>query len=82
MKFLGVALSTMLDSNYSVNFKTMNDTYISLNSSEAYQLCMTVKNYVQDCYTNESILLNQINSASNLTELDQIDINIGWPLNN
>ena len=58
LKFVAVTLSTMMDSNYSVDFKTRDGIYITLNSTQAIELCLAVKTHIQSCYSPTNQLWN------------------------
>jgi hypothetical protein len=79
LKFVAVTLSTMMDSNYSVDFKTRDGIYVTLNSTQAIELCLAVKTHIQSCYSNEGRLINLINQCTNTSELNSIDLESGWP---
>jgi hypothetical protein len=58
----------------SLDWKTMDDSFITLNTQEAIELSLGVLGYVQYLFSLESNLQNQINNANNLIELLNISI--------
>jgi len=79
VKYLGILLSSMLDSNYSVNFKTMDNTYVNLNATQVSALCMSVKSYIQSCYDHDAQLLSSLMSATTVEEINNVNLDAGWP---
>jgi len=79
IKYLGILLSSMLDPNYTVNFKTLDKTYVTLNAQQVNELCMSVQGHIQSCFNNDSFLTQQIMNSTVVADLDNINLNIGWP---
>lgn len=79
IKYLGILVSAITDPNYTVQFKTLDKSYVELNALEVNQLCMTVKNHIQNCFNNDARLTELIKSATTVEELNNIDLDSGWP---
>ena len=63
----------------SVKFKTASGQFAPLSASETEALADAVADHVQACFDRESDLLDAINAAETVEELEAVDINTGWP---
>lgn len=67
----GAALAAMLDSDYSLNWKT-NAGFIHLTAPEIIAVAQAVRAHVQACFDKEGELVAQINAAQTEDELTAI----------
>lgn len=73
----GAALAAMLDSEYSLNWKTANG-FIHLSAPEIIAVAQTVRAHVQACFDREAELCALVDAAKTKEELDEIIIS--WPV--
>ena len=69
----GAALAAMLDSEYSLNWKT-SAGFIHLTAPEIIAVAQTVRAHVQTCFDREGTLVSGVDAAQTAEELDAIDI--------
>ena len=62
----------------SVNWKGEN-SWVTLTLVEIEPIAQAVCNYVQACFTKECILAQQISNLSSIADIENFDINSGWP---
>ena len=62
-----------------VKFKTASGQFVPLSASETEALADAVADHVQACFDHEAVLLDAINAAETVEELEAVDINAGWP---
>lgn len=77
MKFLGAFVRASSDPTYLVKWKS-KDGFVTLDQEAMMNVALTVSHYIQDCYTRESEILADINSATDVPALRAIDITMGW----
>ena len=63
----------------SVKFKTASGQFVPLSASETEALADAVADHVQACFDHEAVLLDAINAAETVEELEAVDISSGWP---
>lgn len=73
----GAALAAMLDSEYSLNWKTV-DGFIHLSAPEIIAVAQSVRAHVQSCFDREGELVALVDAAQNEEELNAIEIT--WPV--
>lgn len=69
----GAALAAMLDSEYSLNWKTASG-FIHLSAPEIIAVAQSVRAHVQSCFDRESELVALVDAAQTAEELDAIEI--------
>lgn len=79
IKYLGILVSSMMDPTFTTQFKTMDNEYVTLTNTDVVGLSMQVKSHIQACYDNDASILEQINAATTVEEIDAIDVSVGWP---
>lgn len=67
----GAALAAVIDSSYSLNWKTENG-FIHLTAPEIIAVAQSVRAHVQACFDKEGELVARINEATTKEELDAI----------
>jgi hypothetical protein len=60
------------DVNFSVEWKISKDEFISLDSTDIIAIGDLIKTHVQDAFSKEKQLLDQINSSTTIDELKEI----------
>lgn len=73
----GAALAAMLDSEYSLNWKTERG-FIHLTSPEIIAVAQAVRAHVQACFDREAELRTLVDAAETKEDLDEIIIS--WPV--
>lgn len=73
----GAALAAMLDSAYSLNWKTVTG-FIHLTAPEIIAVAQAVRAHVQACFDREAELCALVDAAQTAEELDEIIIS--WPV--
>lgn len=69
----GAALAAMLDSEYSLNWKTESG-FIHLSAPEIIAVAQAVRAHVQSCFDREGELVALVDAAQTAEELDAIEI--------
>jgi len=72
--------SLMNNDQFDVKFTMEDNSIADLNANDAIQLGSTVAKYVLQCQYSASVIRNQIYSATNLDQLNNIDITSGYPI--
>lgn len=67
------------DPDFSVRWKIERGAFTTLNASSIIAVGDAVTEHVQACFSREDELTTAILSASNSSELAEIDMEIGWP---
>jgi hypothetical protein len=67
------------DPDWTVGWKTANDSFVQLSYSDLAAVVEAVNTQVQQAYNREAELLAQIEQATTTGELDSIDVTTGWP---
>jgi len=71
----GAALSAMIDPEYTVDWKSADGTWVSLNAAQIIEMAKSIRNYVQACYDRERELEELVEAGTfELAMLDE-----GWP---
>lgn len=73
----GAALAAMLDSEYSLNWKTASG-FIHLSAPEIIAVAQAVRAHVQACFDREAELCALVDAAETAEDLDEIVIS--WPV--
>jgi hypothetical protein len=74
----GAAMCAVQNPAYTVQWKT-SAGFITLESDAILDLLDTVQAHVQACFNREAEIITAAMAATNLDELDAIDITSGWP---
>lgn len=69
----GAALAAMIDSDYSLNWKTENG-FIHLTASEIVAVAQAVRAHVQSCFDREGELVALVDAAQTAEDLNAIEI--------
>jgi len=69
----GAALAAVIDSSYSLNWKTENG-FIHLTAPEIIAVAQAVRAHVQTCFDREGELVALVDAAQTAEELDAIDM--------
>lgn len=69
----GAALAAVIDSNYSLNWKTAAG-FIHLTAPEIIAVAQAVRAHVQTCFDHEGELVAQVDAAQTAEDLDAIDM--------
>ena len=80
-KYLALIMACQMDPNYTVNFKTTGGAFVHLNAMDIMTITTIVRQYIQACFDHEEVLLQQVEDATTLVELDAVDYTAGWPSN-
>lgn len=76
---IAVAISQADPQTWSVNWKTSDGQFITLNSTQMMTRTNIVMEYVQGCFNREYDIQLEIDACSTVEELLLVDINSGWP---
>lgn len=74
----GAALAALLDPGYSLAWKGV-DGWVDLTAAQVIALAGAVRAHVQACFDRERALAQLIALAPDLTALNAVDIDAGWP---
>lgn len=76
---IAVAISQADPQTWSVNWKTSDGQFVSLNSTQMMTRTNIVMGYVQGCFNREYVIQSEMDACSTVEELLLVDINSGWP---
>lgn len=82
-KYIAIAFE-LLQANtqtWTINWKTMEDNFVTLNADQMNEVISAVKNHVQTCFNKEAEYYDLIDTADSVT-LENTDFSLGWPSNN
>lgn len=80
VKYLAILLTATMDPTFTTVFKTMHGGgYVNLNAQEIMLLCDKIRQYIKKCYEHDDYLTNLINNATTKEELNNINVELGWP---
>jgi hypothetical protein len=77
-KILGLRLSAMANSEYTVNFKSPIG-FFQLDANTIFALSDAVRDHIQNCFNNEMAHITALNALSNSQAIIDYDISTGWP---
>lgn len=78
-KLTGAVVASLLDNAYSVRWKLADGTFALLDHETLITAAQSVRAHVQGCFDHEAVLADQINAASDTTQLAACDLDSGWP---
>lgn len=78
-KYVGAVVAAQISPLMTLKWKLSDGTFVDLDASAITQVAMAVRSHIQACFDKEAELLALIETATNQTELDAIDITTGWP---
>ncbi len=78
-KYVGAVVAAQLSPLISLQWKLADGTFVTLDATAITEIAMAVRAHIQACFDREAQLLAEIETSTNKTELDAIDINVGWP---
>ena len=67
----GAALQALQDSTYTCQWKT-EAGFVSLTAEQIQAVAVAVRQHVQGCFDREAVLIEQIEAATTIEELEQI----------
>lgn len=79
IKYVGIMVYASMDKTYTGSWKTVNNGFVSLDASGVVVMCMFVMAYIQVCFAWEQSVLYQIEAATTVAQLQQIDLTTGRP---
>lgn len=81
-KYVAVALDIIRSNSasWSIDWKTSNGTFVTLDATQMNIVIDTVRNHVQSCFNKEKEYLDLID-VSNTSVLESTDFSAGWPSN-
>lgn len=82
-KYVAIAVDISQSSNisaWSINWKTAEGVFVTLNATEMTQVVNGVRQHVQACFDKESEYYTLIDTADQAT-LEATDFSAGWPSN-
>jgi hypothetical protein len=71
--------ASQIDPTIVVNFKNKDGSWAQLNAELINIVSRQVISHVQECFNNEKLISEQIDSCTTVQELMSIDIRQGWP---
>lgn len=73
MRLTGTAVAAMMDPNYTVSWKMLNNEFIQLNAQQVIAMAQAVRCHVQACFNREAVLV-AANEHGHI-----ISVEDGWP---
>lgn len=78
---VAVAISQADPLTWTINWKTGNGKFVTLNAQQMSEVINIILNHVQSSFNKEYEFILQIESCNTINELMTIDINSNWPSN-
>lgn len=78
-KYVGAVVAAQISPLMTLKWKLSNGTFVDLDAAAITQVAMAVRAHIQACFDKEAELQALIEAAVDQTELDAIDITVGWP---
>jgi hypothetical protein len=78
-KYIGAVVGAQLDPTVILNWKLSDGSFVTLDATAITTVAVAVRAHIQACFDREAELQTLIDAAVDQTELDSIDINMGWP---
>ena len=75
MKLTAAALRAVRDSNYTVEWKQTTGLFTMLNAEQILAIADAVGDYVQECYSRESVLMTALDNGTFTQDM----LEQGWP---
>jgi hypothetical protein len=72
-------LAMITEQPFSTDWRLKNDTLVTLNAMDMIAIGNAVLGRVKLCYENSWALKEQIDAATDISELEQVSITSGWP---
>lgn len=76
--FTGAAVRALRNPSYVVKWKSRTG-FVNLTNDQILDVADAVGDHVQACFDREAVLLQQVEAAETLADLQAIPINTGWP---
>ena len=86
VNYLGVLEIAKTNPNYTTVWKAREpdnsaSKFVTINSNDIITIYQSGMQYISQCFSNEQMLTNSINTANSLNTLISIDLESGWPSN-
>ena len=79
-KFASAYVKAINDSSYTIQkWKFSNELFMTLDSSTIIEIANAIEYHVQACFYNEALISDRISNCTSKEDLDQVDLNDGWP---
>lgn len=78
---IAVSIAQSDPTNWSINWKTNDGSFVTLNAQEMSTVINLILGHVQSSFNREFDLITQIDSCETIDEILEIDINSNWPPN-
>lgn len=78
-KYVGAVVAAQMSPLLTLKWKLSDGTFVDFDAASITQVAMAVRAHIQACFDKEAEYIELINLAVDQTELDAIDITVGWP---
>lgn len=68
-----------LGSSFSIVWRLRDNSKVTLNNTQIIEVGLSISNHVDVCQQRKNALDELLDAATTIAELDDIDINSGWP---
>lgn len=75
-RITGAAVAAMLDQSLTINWKSADGTYVTLDAPTILAVATAVRQHVQACFDNEAALIEALNASA---KSEDVDLSQGWP---
>jgi Domain of unknown function (DUF4376) len=79
VKYLGILNYASLNREYTGAWSTLNNGFVTLDAAGVSIMCACVMAYIQMCYSWEQYIMDQINAATTVEQLQSINLTAGRP---
>ena len=79
-KITAAYVKASVEPTYTIDsWKAPDKTFSPLDAATIIAIADAIEKHVQDCFSHEAVLTNQVTAATTGSELDAVDIGAGWP---
>lgn len=75
---ISIAISRADPTTWSINWKTSNGVFVTLNASQMENVINLVLRHVEQSFNHEALKVQEIDACTTVQELLDVDINDGW----
>jgi hypothetical protein len=65
---------------YTVNYKTLDNEFVTLNGNDVINLSKAIRSHVQSCFDKEAEYFSVVAQTTDMNQLLDLDISVHWPV--
>ena len=75
----GAWSSAQINPSILIDWKGADGTWVQIDAATITGIAMAVSAHVQACFSRERVLSDLIDAATDVAEVDAVDLTVGWP---